>query len=294
MISPDTESKISLEIFNIRDLINVCKEYKEYLLIPIVVSVLIAFLYGLLATPIYRANIILSTADEDSQNLSRIANQYSTLARFAGVNIGGIGGSSADKSAINLAILTSRKFIEQHVTERELRPIIFSDSWDEKKNKWINDAKPSALQTYEYVTENIIDYTIDRRTGLIYFTVDWDDPNIAAEWANNIINDLNNHIRQQAIEEIEKNIFFLEQQLKLTTQVNAQSVMFSLIEEQTKNIMLANVREEYAFKIIDPAVRPEMKIKPKRTNILIMGFIVGIFIGFLSVLLRNFYDKELA
>ena len=150
------------------------------------------------------------------------------------------------------------------------------------------------MQTYEYVTENIIDYTIDRRTGLIYFTVDWDDPNIAAEWANNIINDLNNHIRQQAIEEIEKNIFFLEQQLKLTTQVNAQSVMFSLIEEQTKNIMLANVREEYAFKIIDPAVRPEMKIKPKRTNILIMGFIVGIFIGFLSVLLRNFYDKELA
>ena len=143
MISPDTESKISLEIFNIRDLINVCKEYKEYLLIPIVVSVLIAFLYGFLATPIYRANIILSTADEESQNLSRIANQYSSLARFAGVSIGGIGGSSADKSAINLAILTSRKFIEQHVTERELRPIIFSDSWDEKKNKWINDAKPS-------------------------------------------------------------------------------------------------------------------------------------------------------
>jgi len=292
MISPDTESKISLEIFNIRDIINVCKEYKEYLLIPIVVSVLIAFLYGFLATPIYRANILLSTADEESQNLNRIASQYSrSLAQFAGVSIGG---GSPDKSAINLAILTSRKFIEQHVTERELRPIIFSNLWDEEKNNWINDAKPSAGQTYKYITENIIDSVIDRRTGLIHFTVDWSDPSIAAEWANNMISDLNNHIRQQAIEEIEKNIFFLQQQLNLTTQVDAQSVMFSLIEEQTKNIMLANVREEYAFKIIDPAVRPEMKIKPMRKNILIMGFIVGIFIGFLSVLLRNFYDKELA
>ena len=108
-----------------------------------------------------------------------------------------------------------------------------------------------------------------------------------------MISDLNNHIRQEAIEEIQKNIFFLEQQLKLTNQVNAQSVMFGLIEEQTKNIMLANVREEYAFKVIDPAVSPEMKIKPMRKNILIIGFIVGIFIGFLSVLLRNYYDKEL-
>jgi len=289
-MSPDTESKISLEIINIRDIINVSKEYKEYLLIPIVLSVLIALLYGFLATPVYRANILLADADAESNNLNRIASQYTSLARFAGVSIGG----DNDKSATHLAILTSRRFIEQHVVERELRPIIFSNLWDKKKNKWINDAQPSAGQTHKYISENIIGFEIDRRTGLIHFTIDWSDPAIAAEWANNMISDLNNHIRQEAIEEIQKNIFFLEQQLKLTNQVNAQSVMFGLIEEQTKNIMLANVREEYAFKVIDPAVSPEMKIKPMRKNILIIGFIVGIFIGFLSVLLRNFYDKELA
>ena len=120
-MSPDTESKISLEIINIRDIINVSKEYKEYLLIPIVLSVLIALLYGFLATPVYRANILLADADAESNNLNRIASQYTSLARFAGVSIGG----DNDKSATHLAILTSRRFIEQHVVERELRPIIF-------------------------------------------------------------------------------------------------------------------------------------------------------------------------
>ena len=123
---------------------------------------------------------------------------------------------------------------------------------------------------------------------MIHFSIEWSDPILAAAWANNMINDLNNHIRKQAIEEIEKNIFFLQEQSSLTNQVNAQSIIFSLIEEQTKNIMLANVREEYAFKIIDPAYPPLNRFKPKRREIAVSGFFLGIFISFLIILLKEF------
>ena len=291
-MSLDIENRTSLELINIKDLYRVCMSYKKYFLLPLATSILIALIYGLMATPMYRANVLLSTADEEGNNLGRMANQFSSLARLTGVNLGGGGGQ--DKTATNLAILTSRKFIEQHVVGRDLRPIIFSDLWDKKENKWINNSEPTAGQTYKYVSENIIDVITDRRTGLIHFTVEWNDPILAATWANNMINDLNNHIRKQAIEEIEKNIFFLQEQSNLTSQVNAQSIMFSLIEEQTKNIMLANVREEYAFKVIDPAVIPEMKVKPKRKNILILGIILGTFLGFLAVISKNYYENEIA
>jgi uncharacterized protein involved in exopolysaccharide biosynthesis len=291
-MSLDIENRTSLELINIRDLISVCMRYKEYFLIPMAISILIALIYGLLATPIYKANVLLSTADEEGNNLGQMASQFSSLARLTGMNIGG--GSNQDKTATNMAILTSRKFIEQHVVERELRPIIFSDLWDVKQNKWINDSEPTAGQTYKYISENIINVITDRRTGLIHFTIEWSDPILAAAWANNMINDLNNHIRKQAIAEIEKNIFFLQEQSSLTNQVNAQSIIFSLIEEQTKNIMLANVREEYAFKIIDPAVIPEMKVRPKRKNLLLLGTILGIVLGFLAVISKNYYENELA
>jgi uncharacterized protein involved in exopolysaccharide biosynthesis len=56
--------------------------------------------------------------------------------------------------------------------------------------------------------------------------------------------------------------------------------------------MLANVRVEYAFKIIDPAVVPEMKFKPARTRIVITGFVLGAAVGFFLILLRNFFTQK--
>ena len=58
-----------------------------------------------------------------------------------------------------------------------------------------------------------------------------------------------------------------------------ENVIYNLIEEQTKNIMLANVREEYAFKIVDPAIVPEIRVRPARRKIAIMGLLVGLLFG---------------
>ena len=51
--------------------------------------------------------------------------------------------------------------------------------------------------------------------------------------------------------------------------------------------MLANVREDYAFKVIDPAMVPKTKIKPQRRQIVIIGFFLGLIIGGIIVLLRE-------
>ena len=91
-----------------------------------------------------------------------------------------------------------------------------------------------------------------------------------------------------------KSIFFLEQQLQETSKIEAQTVIYNLIEEQTKNIMLANVREEYAFKIIDPAVVPDMKSKPQRRKIVTFGLLLGVVFGSLLVLVKDYYVKQVA
>ena len=117
---------------------------------------------------------------------------------------------------------------------------------------------------------------------------------MAAEWANDMVAYLNNHIRKQAIDETTKSIFFLEQQLQETSKIEAQTVIYNLIEEQTKNIMLANVREEYAFKIIDPAVVPDMKSKPQRRKIVIFGLLLGVVFGSLLVFVKDYYVRQIA
>jgi uncharacterized protein involved in exopolysaccharide biosynthesis len=273
----------------IEDLYRAINAFKLYFCIPLILSTLLALIYALIATPTYRAEVTMNSAQEEGDSLGRLAGGYSQLANLAGFSLPQ---SSEDKTQTALAILKSRIFIEAFVKQRGIRPILFESQWNQEKLTWFDDQEPSPWQTYQIIMGNIIQVVIDRRTQLISFTVDWSDPELAAEWANSMIADLNSHVRNQTIEETQKSIYFLEQQLEITSQIGAQNVIYNLIEEQTKKIMLANVRTEYAFKIIDPAVVPEMKYKPSRTRIVIIGFVIGMTLGFILVLLRNYFTQN--
>jgi uncharacterized protein involved in exopolysaccharide biosynthesis len=60
--------------------------------------------------------------------------------------------------------------------------------------------------------------------------------------------------------------------------------------------MLANVQEEFAFRVIDPAVVPEVRSKPKRKLIVVLGGVLGgmfsIFLAFFLNFLRNQQESE--
>jgi uncharacterized protein involved in exopolysaccharide biosynthesis len=51
-----------------------------------------------------------------------------------------------------------------------------------------------------------------------------------------------------------------------------------LIEKQAQTITLAQVREQYAFSIIDPAVVPEKWDKPNKRLIVVLGTVTGRFV----------------
>ena len=55
-----------------------------------------------------------------------------------------------------------------------------------------------------------------------------------------------------------------------------------------KTVMLTDARTDYAFQVIDPAVVPEMKNKPKRSIICIMSIILGFLVGVGVVLVKEF------
>jgi len=71
--------------------------------------------------------------------------------------------------------------------------------------------------------------------------------------------------------------------------VSPQTVLYSIIAEQEKNIMLANVREEYSMKVIDQAVPPQKPFSPQKRNALVTGFLIGFFTGLLTVLSLGIY-----
>jgi uncharacterized protein involved in exopolysaccharide biosynthesis len=135
--------------------------------------------------------------------------------------------------------------------------------------------------------ELILTIRQDDTEGTTTVSIEWTDPTTAARWANDYVALANEIIRTQAREESERNIEYLSKQIEQTNAVELQRAMYNLIEAETKTLMLANARTEFAFANIDPAVAPEVRSKPKRKIIVLTGVALGLFVGFLVVFALN-------
>lgn len=238
-------------------------------------STLIALLIAFLLPPVYRAEVLLAPVSQDkSEGLSAIASQYGDVAALAGINLG----SSKDKTAEHVAALKSRSLSMSYIKEANLMPVLFASKWDAEKKKWKSgDDAPTEWKAFKLWDENIRSVSVDRKSGLVTLAIEWKDSALAASWTNSLVKKVNNKLRTEAVEDAEKSISYLEQQLVRTTSVEVQQAIYRLVEAQTKKKMVASTREEYAFSVIDPAVPPEERSKPKRGLIVAIGMLVGLF-----------------
>ena len=204
-----------------------------------------------------------------------------------------LGGSRGDTEQV-LATLSSRNFISSFIADNKLMRLIFADKWDETSKMWKAKTPadiPTPLDASDVFQKSILKVTSDKKTGLVTLAIEWKDPRQAAAWANELVSRINYHEKQAAIKEAEQSIAYLKAQLSKTSVVEMQQVIYQLMEMQTKKIMLANVRDQYAFKVIDPAVAPEKRLKPKRKLIVMVGASLGLLISIMSAFILSAIRK---
>ena len=265
----------------------------------------IAVIVALMLPNIYRAEALLAPNDQEGAGgLSALAAQYGGLASLAGINLGG---GQADKTALGLEVLKSRKFISEFIERHEiLVPLMAADGWDPKADelkidsddydvtagRWVRDVSfpkktiPSLQEAYKEFMENF-SASQDKTSGFVTISVEHYSPTVAKQWVDWLVGDVNATIMKQDVSEAERAIAYLNDQIKSTSLADLQNVFFSLIEEQTKTVMLAKVSPEYMFKTLDPAVAPELKARPRRSMIVILSMLIGAMSGMLIVLVRG-------
>lgn len=287
-LSEDPRDEISL-----LDLWDVLMDYKWSIMAICVITVAMATAVALYMKPVYRAQALLVTAgDEGKAGMGGLA-QLGGLASMVGISIGS-GGSNTDQQ---LATLTSRAFLDGFIKDEKLLPILFAKRWNSKTASWQleeGQKPPTALDAYTVLTKGIVSTSVDKKSGLITLAVEWGDPQQAAQWANKLVKRFNEYQRQIAIEQSNRNIRYLEQQIQKTSVLEVQKMFYSLIENELKSMMMANVRQEFALKVIDPAQPPEKKIKPKRALIVMLGAAAGLMLGVFAAFFRNFLRKQRA
>jgi preprotein translocase subunit Sss1 len=105
--------------------------------------------------------------------------------------------------------------------------------------------------------------------------------------ANDLVSSMNYHAKQHAIVEAKNSISFLEKELEQTSILNSQTMLYSIIEQQVQKIMLANIRDEFVFKVIDAAVNPT---KPEPSKMILITLLGGFLGGFISIFLAIFHN----
>jgi uncharacterized protein involved in exopolysaccharide biosynthesis len=248
-------------------------------------TTLIALVIAFVLPPVYRAEVLLApVSEEKSEGLGALAGQFGDLAALAGVNLG----TRKDKTAEYVAALKSRALSVSFIKEANVMPVLYSGKWDEGKKAWKDPGDaPTEWKTFELWDKDIRSVTQDKRTGLVTLAIEWEDPALAAKWANALVSHVNARLRAEAVDEADRSIAYLEKQLPQTSSVEVQQAIYRLIEAQTKKKMVASTRAEYAFTTIDPAVTPERKHRPRRATMVLAGLFLGLMGGVIAAVVMS-------
>lgn len=243
-----------------------------------------ACVYAWVATPVYRAEVLLAPAsDEKRGGLLEMAEQFGGLAGLAGLNLG------SGKEAIAIETLKSRRFVEHFVLEENLLPILFHRQWNEKAKHWLGDAEsaPRPIDGAKYFLRRVLTVSEDADNGFVRLRIEWTDRHLATKWANDLANRLNQEMRRQAIADANRSLEFLDAELRNASELAVREAIFRLVESQMKNRMLANSREEFAFKIVDPAFLSGERefVRPKRLIIAVVAVVGGAIAAAVLVLM---------
>jgi uncharacterized protein involved in exopolysaccharide biosynthesis len=267
-------------------------------------------LYAKSLPDIYNSEALLAPASDSSG--MKVSGQLGGLAALAGVNLGGSGGG--DKTALAIEVLKSREFIGRFIEKYDLyMPLMASISWeratnslvidpdiyDEHSKKWVRKAsepyqpKPSLQESYTEFMK-LFKVSQDKSSGLINVSIEFFSPFIAESWLDLLVKEINNEMRQRELKEAQNSINYLNEQILETDIADVRSMLFSLIEEQTKTAMLASVRDEYIFKTIDPPFVPELNIKPRRITIVFLSVVIGFMFSVAIIIIVFLYRDQKA
>jgi uncharacterized protein involved in exopolysaccharide biosynthesis len=296
---------------DLRELFSVIWQGKWLIIAITAVFAIGSVIFAINQPNIYKSEALLAPADsEQGGGLGALAGQFGGLASMAGINLGGGGG--VDKTQMAIEVMKSRQFTSDFIQNHNILPDLMAAkkwnladntiSYDENlylftENKWIREAKlpyksePSMQEAYKAFSK-IIAVNAGKDTGMVTVSVEHLSPQVAQQWVNWLVADINNEMKQRDVAEANRSKAFLQTQIQQTNVADIRTILYKLIEEQTKTIMFAEVRDEYVFKTIDPAFVPEEKAKPKRALICVLGTMLGGMLAIMLVLIRYFVRKD--
>lgn len=280
------------------DILEVAKnilKYKYFIFILTSVFAIISVVVALTLPVTYKSSVILIESEPTA------APKIGGMASLVGLDLGGAGSS---KTAIALQVLKSRKFFIDFDNKRNAIPLMLASKWnkqdntltwpegyDQKSQKWINGSKPTQHYIYDNVYRKLLGVREDPITNIIEISYIHSSPKVSKQIVDWLIIDLNEQLKNDDLYEAEKSLDYLYIELEQAKSLEVRELITSMIKNKLQLKTIANSRKDYRFKILDPAIAPELKFRPVRSVVCIIITVVGFFISLLITLIYHYVVK---
>ncbi len=270
----------------------------------------VSVIYALSLPNEYKATVLLAPAQSDNSNLSGALGQLGGLASLAGVSIGD---GETSEAQIAQEIMKSWSFIEGFIAENNIAVEVYAaQEWQRGSNELLIDNNLYDVETKTWLVENVntgeigppsswklfnsfsgrLTVSQDKQSGLVSVSIQYYSPQLAKQWLDMFVVAINAHMQQRQVERVGNNINYLQVQIEKTSIAEMREIFYNIIEEQTKNKMLAEASPEYAFVTVRPSMVPEEKSQPQRALICILGTVLGGMLSVLLVLVMHYARKS--
>ena len=238
------------------------------IIFPLLVGSITA-IYNLTLADVYRAEILLATSDSKTQSPSTA---QSSLAAMAGISLPS---GTDNKTLIAIETVKSKKFISEFLIRHDALPALMAPiSWNSKEDILeVGEYHGSIQEATKQFKRIFYVEKLSQVQPFVLMTITHISSTQARDWLVYIVEDLNKSLSQRDVAEVKESIQYLEEQISNTNVSDLKELFYGMIESQTSKAMLAEVRSEYAFRVIDPAIAPEVKHSPHRAVITLQSVI---------------------
>ena len=269
---------------------------------------LISIIYALMLPNIFQSQSMMMPMEEDA-GMKGMLGQYSGMASLAGISLPSESGSKAQEA---IARIQSFEFFSNNFLPHiKLENLMAVKKWNQASNtliydesdfnsesrQWVRKVRlpkstiPSSQEAYKKY-QAIMSVSEDKKTSFVTLSVEHESPFIAQQWVEIMMDQIDQVMRDQDRQTAKKSIEYLNSLAPTVNYEEIKQALSSLQQEQMKRLMMVEANENYIFKVLDSPIVPELKVKPKRSLIVIWGTILGMVLSVLGVLALHYTRKS--
>ncbi|MBU0672175.1 MAG: hypothetical protein KJ732_04005 [Candidatus Margulisbacteria bacterium] len=303
---------------NLREYIEVItKRWKTIAFIALGIA-MIVFVYNLMQPPVYDAKTTIMIRSGGGSSFSQLAG----LTALAGINLPSGKGSLSDLTEI----LQSKAVAEKVLEDLKLKERI-EDLADPRLNHQIIVSKVKNMLSKPKINGNLIELNVENSDPELAAEIANGFVN-ALSYSWNRLNYTEARKKREYIESqlprVEKDLKKAEQRLKkftllspkggnsnselmglvsgsrsdgveisrLSRELAVQNSVYTMLRNEYESVKLEESKEISLFSVVDPAVPPDSKSKPKIKVNTIIGLVLGLYCGTIVIFFQEYLEKH--